>query len=169
MPDIDQMRESKYLRKEDCGKGILLTIAKVYRENVARQNEKPEMKWVLAFVEDCKPCVCNVENQGLIAQALGLRNSDDWVGHKIVAWSNPNVSYGGKVTGGIRFRAVRTVAQPAPAPASMQPAQNPNWQRPPQSAPAPAPAPAPRPVQTGPPGGACDEQGVPVDGDDIPF
>jgi hypothetical protein len=169
MPHIDQMRESKFLKKEDVGAGALLTITGVNQQNVAKEGAPPELKWCVTFHEIDKPMVCNSTNAQIIAQVTGSPETDNWIGHKIVLYTDPNIQFQGKLVGGIRCRAPRNQPKLAPAPASMQPAQNPNWQRPPQPAPAPAPAPAPCPVQTGPPGGACDEQGVPVDGDDIPF
>ena len=38
----------------------------------------------------------------------------DWLGQQIVLYTDPNVSYGGKLVGGIRIRAKRKAAAPAP-------------------------------------------------------
>ena len=35
MPNIDTMKDSKFLKKEDCGEGILVTMGEVKQENVA--------------------------------------------------------------------------------------------------------------------------------------
>lgn len=117
MPDISQMKESKFLKRADCGAGILLTIESCSQMNVGKENE-PDMKWCLNFVEDAKPMVLNSTNAEIIAKLSGLTNSDDWSGVKIVAYDDPNVSYGGKLVGGIRVRAPKTksaTSKPAPA------------------------------------------------------
>ena len=46
---------------------------------------------------------------------LGLasrREADDWIGKEVILYVDPNVSYGGKVTGGLRLKS----AKPASAP-----------------------------------------------------
>ena len=46
---------------------------------------------------------------------------NDWVGHKIVLYHDPTVSFGGKLVGGIRVRMPRN-AKAAPAKAAPKPA-----------------------------------------------
>jgi hypothetical protein len=117
------MKDSKFLKRDECGKGILLTIESCIKMNVAKEDDKPEMKWCLTFEEDVKPMVLNTTNAQLIAQFSGLDNSDEWAGARIVAYDDPNVSYGGKLVGGIRVRApkVKPPAQKA-TPAAAPPA-----------------------------------------------
>lgn len=129
MPNIAQLRESKFLKKEDCGNGILLTIKEVFQQNVAKEGAPEELKWCVGFDETDKPLVLNSGNAQMIAQITGNDETEGWPGHKIVAYNEPSVMYAGKVIGGIRVRAPRTVAQtpraaaPAPgAPAARKPA-----------------------------------------------
>lgn len=127
MPNINDMKESKFLKRSDVGAGKLLTINGCRQENVAMENDTPEMKWVLSFAEEKKGMVLNGTNQQLIAKALGSEETDDWNGRKIVVYDDPNVSFGGKLVGGIRCRAPRnTAAAPAPAarPATPPPVTN---------------------------------------------
>lgn len=104
---INELRESKFLKKEDCGNGVLLTIRKIFQENIAKEGAPPEMKWCVEFDEIEKPMVLNSTNGQLIAQITGSEDTDNWTGRKIVLYLDPSVSFGGKIVGGIRARAPR--------------------------------------------------------------
>jgi hypothetical protein len=126
--NISALKESKFLKKEDAGKGILVTIKSVEELNVAKEGAPQEFRWCLWFQESEKPMVLNSTNGQIIAQITGSDDTDGWTGHKIVLYHDPAISYAGKIVGGIRCRAPRN--QPA-APAT----------------PAPAPKPEARPAQ----------------------
>lgn len=143
---VNQLKESKFLKKEDCGKGVLLTIDHVGQENVAKAGAPEELKWCLYWKEEANPLVLNSTNAQLIASITGEQDTDNWGGKKVVLYHDPTVSFAGKVTGGIRVRAPRNQAPPVQA----KPA-----------APAPRHAPALPPPETPPPVGAED--------DDVPF
>jgi hypothetical protein len=116
MPKTSEMRESKFLKKEDVGRGALLTVTGCKQYNVAMQGADPEMKWCLTFAEADKPLVLNAINTQLCENICGSDDTDNWIGHKVVLYADPNVSYGGKLVGGIRVRAPRVQAQPQVAP-----------------------------------------------------
>jgi hypothetical protein len=119
---ISQLKESKFLKKEDVGSGVLLTIAKVFEENVAKEGVAPDMKWCVEFSEADKPMVLNSTNGQLIAQITGSEDSDGWIGRKVVLYTDPSITFGGKLVGGIRVRAPKgKAAQPAAAPATPPP------------------------------------------------
>jgi hypothetical protein len=104
-----ELKQSKYMKKEDCGDdGILVTIAALKQENVAPDNKPEELKWILHFNGDHKPLVLNSTNLALMEKALGSDDSDDWVGKKVVLFNDENVSFGGKLTGGVRVDVART-------------------------------------------------------------
>jgi hypothetical protein len=109
---VSELKESKFLRKEDCGPGILVTVESVHQENVAKEGAPEEMKWVMKFTEYEKPLVLNSTNGQIIAQITGSDDSDGWTGAKLVLYHDPNVSFGGKLIGGIRVRAPRKQAVP---------------------------------------------------------
>ena len=118
MPKTHEMRESKFLKKEDVGDGVLLTIADCIQKNVAMQGVEPEMKWCLTFQEEEKPMVLNFINMQICESVFGSDDTDDWVGKQIVLYTDPNVSFGGKIVGGIRVRApkgkAKATAKPKP-------------------------------------------------------
>ena len=111
---IGEMKESKFIKKEDVGQGKLVTIAGMEQQNVAMEDQPQEMKWVIHFHEFTKGMVLNWTNIQLIAKALGTEETDEWAGKKIVLFEDPNVSFGGKLTGGIRCRAPRQEPKATP-------------------------------------------------------
>jgi hypothetical protein len=121
---INQLKDSKYLKKEDCGQGILVTIKGLSEENMAMEGQPPEMKWVLHFMENVKPMALNSTNAQLIAKITNSEETDNWPGHKIVLYEDPNISFGGKLVGGIRVRAPRN-QPPKPAPLPPTPIRGP--------------------------------------------
>ena len=116
MPKTSEMRESKFLRKEDVGRGVLATIAGCVRHNTAMEGAPPELKWCLTFQELDKPLVLNSTNTQLCEQICDSDDTDHWVGKRIVLYTDPNVSYGGKLVGGIRVRKPKPTALPPPPP-----------------------------------------------------
>lgn len=107
------MIESKFLKKEDLDyeNGNLVTIAKIEQQNVALQDSEEDLKWCMSFAEFKKPMVLNSTNIQLATKAVGTDETDDWPGQKIVLYVDDNVSFGGKLVGGIRIRKVRGAAQ----------------------------------------------------------
>jgi hypothetical protein len=124
MPKVGQMRNSKFLKREDVGEdGTLVTIVNVHEVNVAMESEPEEKRWCMAFREFEKPMVLNSTNAQLCEKFLGSDDTDDWLGKKIVVFDDPNVSFGGKLVGGIRVKrapsgtkgpAQRPLARPTP-------------------------------------------------------
>lgn len=121
MPTFNQMNESQYLKKDDFPQPALLTIKSYRRDNVARDNEPPEYKWVVFFHETDKGLVLNTTNLQLLQLATGSTGTEDSVNKKIVLYNDPTISFAGKLTGGIRIRAPRNQAAPVPAPQPAQP------------------------------------------------
>lgn len=103
---ISQMMTSKYLKKDDCDSPpLLLTVNRIKEENVAREDQAEDLKWVMFFDETEKGLVLNTTNLQLAAIAFGSQDTDDWLGKQIVCYHDPNVSFAGKLVGGIRVRA----------------------------------------------------------------
>lgn len=117
---ISELRESKYLKKEDCGSGITLTIAGLEQQNLAKEGEPEEWKYILTF-QDCeKPLVLNTSNAQIIAAIVGSEETDDWSGHQIEVYHDKTIMFRGKVMGGIRVREpgarrqLQSVKKPGP-------------------------------------------------------
>ena len=108
MPYIDQMIESKYLKKEDIGEpgdGVMVTIQGLKQANIAREDEDPDQQWLIKFKEFPKPMVLKPTNMRLAAMILGSKNTDDWIGKRIEIFHDPSITFGDKMVGGMRFRA----------------------------------------------------------------
>lgn len=131
MPHISALKSSKYLTKQDVNPPILVTIQECVEVNVAQEGSPPEKKWALHFNETERPMILNSTNGQIIAGITGKDNTEDWIGAKIVLYNDPNISFQGKLIGGIRARAPKAkagtattlppsqhppVAQPAPWP-----------------------------------------------------
>lgn len=125
---INQLKESNFLKKEDCGQGILVTIRELTQENMAKEGAPEQLKWTIHFDEVDKPMVLNSTNAQLIAQIAKSEETDHWTGVKVVLYNEPSIQYQGKIIGGIRVRAPRGKAaaqQNAPAPSKPAPVQAP--------------------------------------------
>lgn len=118
---IAELLPSTYLKKEDFPTPALLTIDRLERVNVAPEGQPPENKWALYFAELERALVLNSTNIQTLGALLG-DDTDNWIGHKTVAYHDPSVAYAGKLVGGIRLRAPKQQAQQAkpaaPAPAT---------------------------------------------------
>lgn len=114
MPRVSDLKQSKYLTKEDVEPPILVTIRGYEQVNVAMENQAPDLKWALLFLEDYKPFVLNQTNGALIEVIAGSDDFDDWKGKKIVLYNDPTIAFAGKVTGGIRVRAPKGQVPPPP-------------------------------------------------------
>jgi len=110
---LGDFKNSKFLKKEDVGAGVLVTINRVTQENIAIEGAEPEHKIAIYFDELDKPLICHSTNAQLIAQVTGQSENVEtaWVGAKIVLYTDPNVSFQGKLTGGIRIRAPKNQTQ----------------------------------------------------------
>lgn len=108
MPNVNDLKQSKFLTKNDVEPDILVTIKSYEQVNVALETQAPEEKYVLSFEELEKPLVLNMTNGMLIAAITGSEDFDAWIGKKVVLYNDRTVSFAGKITGGIRVRAPKT-------------------------------------------------------------
>jgi hypothetical protein len=108
--------KSKYLAKSDVGDdGVILTI-RGFKEEVIEGDDGDEKKIVMYFREaDFKPMILNRTNAALLAGATGVGTAGESKGKQIVVHNDPSISFGGKVTGGLRIKKI-----PGPARAPRQ-------------------------------------------------
>ncbi len=104
MPSIADLKKSSYLTKEDVDPPVVVTITGYDEVNMASEGQPKDMKWCLHFKEFEKPMSLNSTNGQLIAQITGSEDFDGWIGKKVELYNDPSVSFGGKLTGGIRVR-----------------------------------------------------------------
>lgn len=104
---VSEMKQSKYLKKEDVGTGQVLTIKNVSSQNVAKEDATPEYKFAVHFMEVEKPLILNAGNMDAIAEITGSDETDDWVGMQVELYEDKNVMWAGKRVGGIRIRQAK--------------------------------------------------------------
>jgi hypothetical protein len=96
---------SKYLKKEEVGDdGVILTIKGFKQEMVEGDNGQDEQKLIMYFEENYNPMVINRTNAQLLAIATGAANAGEARGKEIIVYNDPTISFGNKVTGGIRIK-----------------------------------------------------------------
>lgn len=117
MPKVSEMIVSKFLRKEDFDEDRVMTVKGVKLEDMP--GESGDQKWVLYFREEAKGMALNVTTIRVLEQAFG-DDSDHWVGNRVMVYVDPNVSFGGKVVGGLRLRAPKKQAPKPPPTAAAQ-------------------------------------------------
>ena len=107
--------DSKYMRKDDAGEdGIVLTIKGFTREMV-KGDDGDEEKVVMHFAEDVRPMILNRTNSSLLAVCTGVKTAGEAKGKKIIVYNDPTVSFGGRITGGLRLKRVPGAPKAAPA------------------------------------------------------
>jgi hypothetical protein len=123
MPKVSEMKNSKFLKKEDVGEdGTIVTVVNVHQVNVAMEGDAEDMKWCMTFREFEKPMVLNTTNAQLCEKFLNSDDTDDWTGKQIVIYDDPSVSFGGKPVGGIRVKRAPSGKGPASRPPTQRPA-----------------------------------------------
>lgn len=105
MPKVSEMVQSKYLRKEDIDDDTPATIKGVRLEDLGKEDSK-EQRWVIYFKQLQKGMVLNVTTIRVLESAYG-DDTDAWVGKQILLYVDPNVSFQGRVVGGLRVRVPR--------------------------------------------------------------
>lgn len=98
--------ESKYLAKGDVGEdGMILTI-KGFKREVLKSDDGDEEKTVMYFEEDLKPMILNRTNAQLLPIVTGAKTAGEAKGKKVVVYNDATISFGGKITGGLRVKKI---------------------------------------------------------------
>jgi len=108
---FEQMVPSRFLKKEDFPRPAIMTIARFEQENVAREDQEEDNKWVVFFAESDKGLVLGPTNLQLLKIATGVNGPDEAISKKVTVYVDPTVSFGGKVVGGLRIRAPKADGQ----------------------------------------------------------
>ena len=100
--------QSNYLKKDDVGEdGVILTIKGFSHETIKGDNGD-EVKVIMHFAEEgYKPMVLNSTNSVVLGKITGAATAGEARGKQIVVYDDPAVSFGGKVTGGLRLKKVQ--------------------------------------------------------------
>jgi len=105
---MKEMYPSKWLAQDDIPHPTAAVIRSVVQEEVKSEHGK-EMENIVYFSGTIKPLILNKTNASILCDAFG-DDSSDWHGRTVELYVDPNVSFGGKRTGGLRLRIpTRTV------------------------------------------------------------
>ena len=104
MPRTSDMIQSKYLKTADVPDPVIVTVIKVGKVNLAKEDAAPEYKWAMRFKEFEKPMVLNSTNIKIAEKVFQSDNTDDWTDKEIVLFTDENVTFGGELVGGLRFK-----------------------------------------------------------------
>lgn len=104
MPRTSEMVQSKYLKTADVPDPVIVTVTKVGRVNMAKEDAAPEYKWAIRFKEFDKPMVLNSTNIKIAEKVFGSDDTDEWADKEIVLFTDENVTFGGELVGGLRFK-----------------------------------------------------------------
>ena len=98
------------------GKDMVLTIDGAAQEPVSDEKGKTELCMVIHWRElGAKPLICNKTNAKTIEKLVGSPYIEDWPGHRLQLYIDPNVRFGRERVGGVRIRPRVTMAnEPAP-------------------------------------------------------
>ena len=106
---VSEMIQSKWLKKEDIEEDTVCTILGLRQDNLGK-DDQPEMRWVVGLRTQAgvnlKPMVLNVTSIRVLESAFG-NESDDWKGKQVTVYVDPNVSFQGRVVGGLRLRPIK--------------------------------------------------------------
>jgi hypothetical protein len=117
--DLDLAYGSQYLSANDIGdRKIRTKIKKVRKQELRGNDDKKKTKFILFFESIDKPMVLNATNKNTLVDALG-RAPASWIGATIGIYVDPNVTYAGKITKGLRLTVLgpTAAAPPKPTPA----------------------------------------------------
>lgn len=109
--NVNELYDSKYLKKEDLKGPVVATIANVSTDMLREQNGGQKKKGILHFNGgQLKSMILNVGNLKALTNIYGSETSN-WIGKPIEVWVNPNVEMGGEMVGGLRLRLPQNAQQ----------------------------------------------------------
>ena len=99
---------SQFLGKQhiDPDNDLIVTISEVEAKEIQNGRGGQETKRIMYFEEqNIRPMILNVTNGRTIERLLGTPYTEEWRGHRIAIWVDPNVNNpSGNGNGGLRVR-----------------------------------------------------------------
>lgn len=102
--DARKFLGGRHLKKEDVPKPILVTISEVTSEEFSNDGKDARQKLVLYFKETDKGLAMNAGNTDILGRGFRTFETDEWVGRRIVVFTDPDVRFAGKRVGGLVVR-----------------------------------------------------------------
>lgn len=106
--DIKGAITGNFLGKDDLEGPENVTISDVTKEELPNETRP---KVAVHFKEIDKPMIANKTNLRMLSHIFKSTNTKNWVGEKVTLYVDEDVSYGGKIVGGLRVRRFDAVAE----------------------------------------------------------
>ncbi len=116
MAKVSDLKNSKFLTKEDVDPPVRVTIAGWDQIDVSLESEPEKMRFTLNFKELEKSMVLNNTNGLRIQKITGTDDFDNWVGKEIILFNDETVMFGKDMVGGLRVQI--------PQPQAVRPAES---------------------------------------------
>ncbi len=118
MAKVSDLKNSKFLTKEDVDPPVRVTIAGWDQVDVSLEAEPEKMRYTLSFKELEKSMVLNNTNGLRIQKITGTDNFDNWVGKEIILFNDETVMFGKDMVGGLRVQIPQQQVPEAVRPAT---------------------------------------------------
>ncbi len=106
--------EAQYLKKEDLSDPVDTELLFGKEEKVTAPGKGTKTRLVAYFDGLSKGLVMNKANCEILAQLTGTDDPNEWKDVALQLYVDPDVTYGGRKTGGIRIRKPAPVSIPVP-------------------------------------------------------
>jgi len=94
----------RYLKKEDLSDPVDTELLWVKEETVTARGKDPKTQLVAYFEGLSKGLPLNTANSETLLEITETEDPNEWKDLAVQLYVNPDVTYGGKRTGGIRIR-----------------------------------------------------------------
>ena len=105
-----------YLKKEDLSDPVDTELLWVKEENVTAPGKDATTRLVAYFEGLSKSLVLNMANSETLREITGTPDPNEWKDVAVQLYVDPDVTYGGRKTGGIRIRKPASVSVPVQKP-----------------------------------------------------
>ena len=103
---------SRYLTKDDAGESGMIVTIKYFDREVLMGDDDDVEKTIMFFEEESvKPMVLNKTNANLLPIITGCKTVAEVIGKKIIVYCDPTISFGSRITGGLRIKSA-SIAKP---------------------------------------------------------
>ena len=106
--------DAQYLKKEDLSDPVDTELLLVQEEKVTTPGKGTKNRLVAYFDGLSKGLVLNMANCEILDQMTGTDDPNEWKDVAVQLYVDPDVTYGGKKTGGIRIRKPEPPSAPVP-------------------------------------------------------
>ena len=118
MVDSNRFIGGGFLKSSDFDeRGVVWSVHSAAVERLGRDGDESK-KLVLRFKEDARGVPLGAVQIRQLQRILGSPETERWCGQQVVVYKDPDIEFGGRPVGGIRFRAAQQQAANVAAPSA---------------------------------------------------